>query len=225
MLRSMHSKTPAEDAMALLKDPWAVKTIALLTALILASPVKSLASVLDQSTDLAGKAQVIVTFKGRDNFTSEYKYDVTVRNQTADPLIGESLVVVLDKITNLAGEEREPLKGETILSRFDVLGQDGETSEGKPIFHVPVEGAHDLLPQTESRPVSVRLRNKDYISVFTPVFKVYGTKRPPSKPEASDATTQPAHQIQAIKQMDKLIQLLIKKGVITEEEWKKAKQP
>ncbi len=225
MLRNEHSKRSIDHAMAWLKNTWAIITFASLTALTFASPVELLASALDHLTDLAGKAQVIVTFKGRDNFTSEYRYDVTVRNQTADPLVGDTLVVVLDKITNLAGDEREPLKSETILSRFEVLGQDGETSEGKPIFHVPVEAAQDLLPQTESRPVFVRLRNKDYISYFTPVFKVYGTKRPPPKPESPDATAQQARQFQTKQQMDRLIQLLIKKGVITEEEWKKAKQP
>jgi hypothetical protein len=225
MLRNEYGKTRIDHAMALLKNPWPISSLASLTALTLACPVGSLASALDHLTDLSGKAQVIVTFKGRDNFTSEYRYDVTVKNQTADPLIGDTLVVVLDKITNLAGEEREPLKSETILSRFDVLGQDTETSEGKPIFHVPVEGAQDLLPQTESRPVFVRLRNKDYISYFTPVFKVYGTKRPPPKPEAPDAVPRQADQFQAKQEMDSLIQLLIKKGVITEEEWKKANQP
>ena len=61
------------------------------------------ASPLDQLTDLTGKASVVVTLKGRDNFTSEYRYDVSVRNHTSDLLIADSLVIVLDKITNLAG--------------------------------------------------------------------------------------------------------------------------
>src|SRR5437867_12348521 len=92
------------------------------------------AASLDQLTDLTGRATVIVTLKGRDNFASEYRYDVSVRNNSPDLLVADSLVVVLDKITNLAGEDREPLKSETLLSRFDVLGQDGETDDGKPFF-------------------------------------------------------------------------------------------
>lgn len=184
------------------------------------------ASAVDQLTDLTGKAHVIVTFRGRDTFTSEYRYDVSVRNQTPDPLIADSLIVVLDKITNLAGEEREPLKSETILSRFEVLGQDGETDEGKPFFRVPVNNNPDLPPQTDSRPASVRIRNKDYVSVFTPVFRVYGTKRPPPEPKQPAPHTPPGlPQHQTEKQMDRLIQLLLKKGVITEEEWRKATQP
>src|SRR5262245_14230202 len=54
------------------------------------------ASSLDQLTDLTGKAVVTVTLTGRDNFNSEYRYDLTVRNQSSDPLIADSLVVVLE---------------------------------------------------------------------------------------------------------------------------------
>ena len=81
------------------------------------------AAPLDQLTDLTGKASVVVTLKGRDNFTSEYRYDVSVRNHSSDLLIADSLVIVLDKITNLAGEDREGLTGESFLTRFEVLGR------------------------------------------------------------------------------------------------------
>jgi hypothetical protein len=66
----------------------------------------------EQVADLTGKASVSVTFTGRDNFNSEYRYDLTVRNRSSDPLIADSLIIVLEKITNLAGEDREPLKSE-----------------------------------------------------------------------------------------------------------------
>ena len=123
---------------------------------------------LDQLTELTGKASVVVTLKGRDNFTSEYRYDVSVRNHTSDLLIADSLVVVLDKITNLAGEDREGLTGESFLTRFEVLGQDGETADGKPFFRIPVGPAPDLGSLTDSLPATVRLRNKDYLcSLYT----------------------------------------------------------
>jgi len=186
----------------------------------------STASPIDQLTDLTGKVSVIVTLTGRDNFTSEYRYDVSVRNMTADPLIADSLIITLDKITNLAGEDREALKNETFLSRFDVLGQDGETEEGKPFFRIPADSTVDLVPQTNSRAASVRIRNRDYVSVFTPFFKVYGAKRPPPEPKQPTAQVQPgAPQRQTDKQIERLLQLLLKKGVITEEEWRKASQP
>ncbi len=190
----------------------------------LAAMVEPSASPIDQLTDLTGKAPAIITLKGRDNFTSEYQYDVSVRNQTADPLIGDSLIVVLDKITNLAGEEREPLKSEPILSRFEVLGQDGATDDGKPFFRIPPGNGPDLVPQTESKPAFVRIRNKDYVAVFTPSFKVYGSRRPPPEPK-QQAPLAPHAQTPSPgdKQTEKLIQLLIKKGVISEEEWRKAR--
>ena len=189
------------------------------------------ASSLDQLTELTGKASVVVTLKGRDNFTSEYRYDVSVRNHTSDVLIADSLVIVLDKIINLAGEDREALTGESFLKRFDVLGQDGETEDGKPFFRIPVGPTPDLGSLTDSLPVTVRLRNKDYLSVFTPSFKVLGQKRPPAEPKQAQQT--PAARVQpgdtptapSRNSVDKLIQLLIKKGVVTEEEWRKANQP
>ncbi len=215
--RMMPMKTNRRSRHACLAD------IVLLTGMLTAA-VESFASPIDQLTDLTGKAHTIITLKGRDNFTSEYQYDVSVRNQTSEPLIADSLIVVLDKITNLAGEEREPLKSETILSRFEVLGQDGETDDGKPFFKIPAGNGPDLAPQTDSKPVFVRIRNKDYVAVFTPSFKVYGSRRPP--PESKQQPSQTPHApvpSQADKQTEKLIQLLIKKGVITEEEWRKAR--
>ncbi|WP_447861829.1 hypothetical protein [Nitrospira calida] len=180
------------------------------------------AASLDQLTDLTGRATAVVTLKGRDNFASEYRYDVSVKNLSPDPLIGDSLVVVLDKITNLAGEDRDSLKGDSFLSRFEILGQDGETDDGKPYFRVPASSGPDLLPQAESRPVTVRLRNKEYLIVFTPSFRVLGLKRPPAAPKLSEpVTTSPSVK----NSLDKLIELLIKKGVITEEEWRGAAKP
>lgn len=196
------------------------------------SPEKSEAGSLDQLTDLTGKVHTIVTLKGRDNFTSEYRYDVSVKNQSPDALIGDSLLIVLDRITNLAGEERQSLNNDTILSRFEVLGEDGRTEDGKPFFRLPAANGPDLLPQADSRPATVRIRNKEYLAVFTPSFKVYGLKRPPlTEPKAAESAATPtpsapptpaAANRQAV---DKLIQLLIKKGVLTEEEWRKANQP
>ena len=178
----------------------------------------SFAAALDQLTDLTGKAIVSVTLTGRDNFNSEYRYDLTVRNRSGDAFIADSLIVVLDKITNLAGEEREPLKSEPLINRFEIVGQDGETDDGKPFFRVPAGTSPDLAPLTDSPPFSVRIRNKDYVSVFTPSFRVYGKKRPPVEPKAG--SSQPQASTGTQDRTDKLIQLLLKKGIITEEERK-----
>lgn len=186
------------------------------------------ASPLDQLTDVTDKAAAVITLKGRDNFNSEYRYDVSVKNLSADTLISDSLFIVLDKVTNIGGESRENLNSDTILSRMDVLGQDGETQDGKPYFQIPAGSAPDLLPHGLSLPASVRLRNKDYMIVFTPSFKVFGLKRPPPEPKQPQAaSSQPGTSPTTASRnsVDKLIQLLIKKGVVTEEEWRKASQP
>jgi hypothetical protein len=205
---------------------WRLSLAGILLGLSWPMVFESTAGPLDQLTDLTGRATVVVTLKGRDNFTSEYRYDISVRNQSPDPLIADSLVIILDKITNLAGEDRDPLKGESFLRLFDVLGQDGETGDGKPFFHVPVGSNQDLLPQTESLPASIRIRNKDYLIVFTPSFRVFGQKRVPPEPRHAEiAPSTPAPIPPSRNSVDKLIQLLIKKGVLTEEEWRKANQP
>jgi len=207
---------------------WRLSFAVILLGLLWPMVPESSAGPLDQLTELTGKASVVVTLKDRDNFTSEYSYDVNVRNHTSDVLIAESLVIVLDKITNLAGEDSEGLTGQSFLKRFEVLGQDGETDDGKPFFRIPVGPTPDLGPLTDSLPVTVRLRNKDYLSVFTPYFKVLGQKRPPPEPKQTQAApAQPGSNPIAPSRnsIDKLIQLLIKKGVVTEEEWRKANQP
>ena len=69
-------------------------------------PSHIFAGALDQLPDLTDKAaQAVVTLKDLDNFNSEYMYDVSVKNLSSDPLVGESLVLVLDKITKIGGDE------------------------------------------------------------------------------------------------------------------------
>jgi hypothetical protein len=178
------------------------------------SPV--LAGGLDDLSDLTDKAaQAVVTLKGRDNFNSEYLYDVSVKNLSSDPLVGESLIIVLDKITNIGGNEWMTGTSESNLTRMEILGQDGETDDGKPYFRIPRGSGPDLPPYSESSPASVRTRNKDYLIVFTPVFRVYGMKRPPVSPKPKERVSSlPPAKTPA----DKLIQLLIQKGVLSEEE-------
>ena len=132
-------------------------SVILCTSTLLTSITGFAAPSLDQLTDLTGNASVVVTLKGRDNFTSEYRYDVSVRNHSADLLIADSLVIVLDKIANLAGADREGLTGESFLKRFDILGQDGETDDGKPFFRIPLGPTPDLGPLADSLPVTVGL--------------------------------------------------------------------
>lgn len=198
-------------------------TISLWLAILLVLPTVAAVAANDQPVDLTGKVTPIVTFKSRDNFSSEYRYEVTLRNVGSEPIAGDSLLVVLDRVTNVGGEDREPLKNEALLRRMEILDADGETEDGKPFFRVAVDGAQDLLPQSESRPVMVRLRNRDYVQVFTPVFRAFGVRRLPPPPRllevAPPIAAAPAHRTPNGKpSLEKLLQLLIKKGVLTEEE-------
>lgn len=179
-------------------------------------PPPVLAGGLDQLSDLTDKAaQAVVTLKVRDNFNSEYLYDVSVKNLSSDSLVGESLIIVLDKITNIGGSEWMAGTSESNLTRMEILGQDGETDDGKPYFRIPRGFGPDLAPYTESSPATVRIRNKDYLIVFTPLFRVYGIKRPSVSPKPKERVSSLP---QAKTPADKLIQLLIQKGVVSEEE-------
>lgn len=191
--------------------------------LLLAATVAP-AFALDQLVDVTGKVTPFITLRSRDNFSSEYRYDVTVRNVSPDLFVADSLIVVLDHITNTAGQDRENLTGESLLTRMEIIGQDGTTEDGKPFFRVPQGSGPDLTPNSESLPVSVRIRNRDYVAVFTPAFRVMGQKREPPKQKhaAGAAATQPPPNKATT---DKLIQLLIKKGVITAEEGRLLHQP
>lgn len=207
--------------------PWCLAA----ASAIATEPLCGFAASPDHVPDLTGRVQAIVTLKGRDNFTSEYRYDVSVRNLSPDAIIGDSLIIVLDKITNLAGDDHEGLTGESFLKRFDVLDQDGQTDDGKPYFRIPAGTSPDLVPQTDSLPAVVRIRNRDYVAVFTPSFKVLGQKRPPPEAKRVESPLSPTSSAlgpsaaTSRNAVDKLIQLLIKKGVLTEEEWRKANQP
>jgi hypothetical protein len=202
---------------------WWLRFAVILLSLLWPMVPEGSAGPLDQLTDLTGKATAVVTLRGRDNFNSEYRYDVSVKNLSADTLIGDSLFIVLDKVTNIGGDDRENLNSDPILSRMEILGQDGETQDGKPYFQIPAGSTADLTPYSQSLPASVRLRNKDYMIVFTPSFKVFGLKRPPPLAKTTEKPGPPA--TSSTNSVDRLIQLLIKKGVLTEEEWRKVNQP
>ncbi|MFO0774440.1 MAG: hypothetical protein U0172_07235 [Nitrospiraceae bacterium] len=193
--------------------------------------------------DLGGAVSILVTFRSKDNFTNEYLYDVTVRNIGVDPLVGDSLHLILDRITNIGGDDREPLKNESLLSRMEILGTAGQTADGKPYFSLTPSSGTDLLPQTDCLPVTVRLKNRDYVQVFTPVFRVVGSRRPPPPARAGDGVVsigststagtsgqkgaprvEDPHSLAQSHQMDALIHLLIKKGVISEDDWRNALQ-
>ena len=161
-------------------------TLLAICAVMVQTSFASGATPVDQLDDLSGRASATMTLKMRDNFANQFEYDVTVRNLTGDPLEADSLIVVVDGITDLAGKDA--------TDRVEVVGFNGITKDGKPYFLVPVQGP-ELPPFSESRPLTVRLRNPYYTILFTPVVKVRGQRK---LPQAKDA------------------EALTKKGVLTE---------
>lgn len=140
---------------------------------------------------------------------------MSVKNLSSDSLVGESLIIVLDKIANIGGDEWMAGTSQSNLTRMEILGQDGDTDDGKPYFRIPRGSSPDLPPYTQSSPATVRIRNKDYLILFTPVFRVYGMKRPPVSPKPEERVSPlPPPKTPA----DKLIELLIQKDVLSEEE-------
>ena len=192
--------------------------------LLLAQAFTPLFAAAAELIDLSGKAAAFVTLRSRDNFSSEYRYDVTVRNNSADLFIADSLIIVLDRITNIGGQDRENLTGESLLNRMEIIGQDGTTEDGRPFFRVPQGSGPDLTPNSESLPVTVRIRNRDYVAVFTPSFRVMGQKRDAPKQKSTAAAAAAAVPPNKAT-TDKLIQLLIKKGLITPQEAQSLSQP
>jgi hypothetical protein len=156
---------------------------------------------VDELPDLTGRATAVVTLKEHDNFANEYTFDVRVRNHMATGIEAGSLVLVLDHVTDVGGK--------STLDRVEAIGRDGETKDGKPYYRVPGPA---LPPYGESDALTIRLRNSDYVALWTPSFRVRGTAAPDPGRRAADA-------------LHTLIDLLIKKGLLTEEEWNEAAHP
>jgi hypothetical protein len=162
------------------------------------------AGAAEQLEDLTVGVPPIVTLRHRDNFANEFTYDVWVENRTARPIRGDSLILVVETIIDLAGKDA--------TDRVEVVGQDGYTPDGKPYFRVPISG-NQLAPFGESDPAIVRLRNSYYTIVFTPSFRVFG--KPVREPRPPTAPAPPAQG----DALNRLVELLIKKGVLTRDEW------
>ena len=159
----------------------------------------------DQVEDLTAAVIPVVTLRHRDNFANEFLYEVYVENRTSRPIRSDSLMVVVDSIVDIAGKDA--------TNRVEVVSPDGQTPDGKPYFRIPVSG-NQLLPYTESESAQVRLRNPYYTILFTPSFRVLG--RPVREPRVAPPSPQPAVRVDPV---NRLVELLIKKGVLTREEW------
>lgn len=124
---------------------------------------------------------------------SDIQYTVRVKNQTGDPVLGSSLIIVIEQIMDVA-------RTRDVASRLEILNPDGQTDEGKPFFHLPKGSTEDLAPFGISDPIHVRIRNPDLLRLAPPTFSIYGIRRTESKP------------------LDDLREALIQKGILSPDE-------
>ena len=124
---------------------------------------------------------------------SDIQYTVRVKNQTGDPVIGSSLIVVIEQVMDIA-------KTRDVASRLEILDPDGQTDEGKPFFHLPTGTTEDLAPFGVSDPIQVHIRNPDLLRLSPPTFSIYGIRRTESK------------------QIEDLREALIQKGILSPDE-------
>jgi hypothetical protein len=167
-------------------------------ALLLVTSMPAFAVDVGQLEDLTGGAMPAVALVEHDRFLNEHIYSVKVLNQTGDPIVAGTLVVVLIEVLDPARKD--------ILSRLEVLNKDGDLGD-KPFFVIPIGGAAELPAYQESEAINVRLREPNYASIFPPSFRVLGRRR------------------KAAESLEVLIQQLKNKGVLTEAEAQKALQP
>lgn len=163
------------------------------------NPLWATSSGVDDLPDLTGGVVPVVQYKQLDPFSgndiltsvSEVEYTVKVKNQTGQPLIADSLVLVVDSVMEISGKE--------IINRVRIEGSDGITQDGKPFFRIPSTGP-ELSPYEESEAVTIRVTNPDFLRFYPPGVRVRGIRRSSEK---------------AVKD---LLDTLVQKGLLSSED-------
>ena len=163
-----------------------MKKLELLLAIMILSytPALYAGPTVDELPDLTGGVVPLISYDARDSFMSggqlfsggaissrgEVRYIVRVKNQTGDPIEADSLVVVVDKIVEMA-------RGRDVTDQLDVIGTEGHTQEGKPYFRIPQGNSEELAPYSESEPIMIEIMNPDLLRLFPPTLRVLGLRR------------------------------------------------
>ena len=168
-------------------------------------------SSIDELPDLTGGVIPLLTYDSGGSFSGggelfsggslssrgDVRYLVRVKNQTGDPIDADSLILVVDKIQEMA-------RLRDVTTSLDIRGTDGNTEDGKPYFRVPLDGQAELPPYGESESFPIEIKNPDLLRLYPPVLRVRGIRKTAS------------HAFQGA------LQNLIQEGVVTPEEAKKA---
>ncbi len=154
---------------------------------------------VDALPNLTGGVVPVISYKEHDPFAnnrltsvSHIEYVIRVKNKTNDPIVAESLILIVDKVIEITGAD--------ISARVDIGGADGLMADGRPYFHIPVSDNKDLAPFSESEPVIVELENPDYLRFYPPSLEVRGLRR------------------ESEKSVQGLLDTLVNKGLLTTDE-------
>jgi len=101
-------------------------------------------------------------------------YLVRVKNQSGDPIEADSLIVVVQKIQEMA-------RLRDVTSDLDFPGADGQTKEGYPYFYVPLDNQPTLEPFGESQPFRLEIKNPHLLRLYPPVLRVRGIRLTPTQ--------------------------------------------
>ncbi len=172
--------------------PFLVFALSMSNSLVLANPS------VDELPDLTGGVQPIVQYKNSDAFSGRdltsvefVEYVVRVKNQTGEPVVAESLVLVVDRLQEISGKE--------ISGQVKIQGFDGLTKEGKPYFRIP-STEPELAPYSESEPVTISVSNPNYHRFYPPTVRVRGLRRSSGKA------------------VESLLESLVRKGILAPSE-------
>ena len=105
---------------------------------------------------------------------SDVTYLVRVKNQSGDPIQADSLIVVVQRIQEMA-------RLRDVTSDLDLPGADGQTQEGYPYFRVPSDGQPNLAPYGESQPFRLEIKNPDLLRLYPPVLRIRGIRLTPTQ--------------------------------------------
>jgi hypothetical protein len=183
-----------------LEDKKMVKGIVpiLLLHVAVSAPLVFANPTVDELPDLTEGVVPVIQYKHAQPLSgthltsvSEVEFIVTVKNQTGDPVVAESLILVVDTVREITGTD--------ISDRVEIKGSDGLLANGKPFFRIP-NAEEELGPYSESEPVIIRVSNPDYLRFYPPKILVRGLRRSPGE---------------AVKG---LLESLVQKGILAPEE-------
>ena len=148
--------------------------------LIFLSPKLLLAEIsVDELPDITGGVIPLLSFEastggelfssGRVSSRGETFYVVRLKNQTGDPVLAESLIVVVERIQNMSNFR-------DVTSKLELPNVHGETETGKPYYRVPIGEKKFLAPFSESQPFSLEIQNPNLYRLYPPVLRVRGLR-------------------------------------------------